>query len=259
MNLDKIKNLFLKSLIGCLIAAALLAVATVLTGQFNDIFAKALFTILLIALHCLVSFGFIVNNERQETFDNLEIFTNATFVIIVLSFITSIFGVWGVLDGSLVAKLYAFYFVLLFATLHGEILAKTEGKQSNIDTVVHSNYFFMLVVVLMILPIIFLSDNSSLGPFYYRVLAACGIIDATLTLIAVILHKLYIQKHPTIKDPVFSVPLAPGQPPVQLASATVPVSQPKKRMNIFVIILIGYVVLQLGGGLILLVIGALHK
>ncbi len=241
MNLDKIKSYFLKTMIGCLVAAAAIAVVTVLSGQFNDVTSKALSTIVLIALHSLISFSFIVNNEKQKTFDSLTFFTNATFIIIILSFITSIFGLWRILGADFVGKLYALYFILLFAILHGEVLAKTLGKKDSINSVVYSNFIFMVAVVLMLLPVIFMEEPSSLGSMYYRILAATGIIDATLTLIAVILHKLYIQKHPELVDPVFNTPVAAaGQ-----TAGTSATPAPAKGMNIFVKLLIGYIVLQI--------------
>src|SRR5882672_5020797 len=167
-------------MLGCLIAAATLAVVTILIGHFNDLASKALWTIMLVALHCLISFGFIVNNEKQETFYNLELFTNVTFILIILSFITSVLGVWSLLDGALVGRLYALYFVLLFATLHAEILAKTTHKQPSIDRVVAANYIFMCAVVVMLVPVIFI-DNSFevLGSFFFRMLSATGVVDAT--------------------------------------------------------------------------------
>lgn len=257
MNLDKIKSLFLKVLIGCLVAAAALAVVTILAGHFNNVSAKALLTILLIAIHALVSFGFIVNNEKQETFESLDIFANATFIVIVLSFITSVFGVWGIVPGDLVAKMYALYFVLLFAILHGEVLTKTLGKQSNINTIVYANYSFMLIVILLLIPVIFVGGNGGLAPLYYRFLAVFGIIDATLTLVAIILHKLYVQKHPKINDPVFNVQQYPGQIVGQNIQAAAPPA--KRHMNIFVIILIGYVVIQIGGAIFVAILGRLYS
>lgn len=259
MHLEKLKSLFLRALIGCLIAAASLAVVTILAGQFNDISGKALFTILLIALHCLVSFSFIVNNEKQETFESLNFFSNATFIIIVLSFITSVLGVWSVLPGELVWRLYEVYFVLLFAVLHGEVLAKTLGKQSAIDNVVYANFCFMSVVVVMLMVVIFVGSSDTLGAFYYRLLAAIGIVDATLTLIAVIMHKLYLQKHPQITDNLYSMQVInPGQPNQQLVQ--VPnAQQPKRGMNIFVVLLVGYVVLQIIGFAFMAVIGGINR
>jgi hypothetical protein len=255
MNLPQLKSLFFKVLIACLVGAAGLAVVTVLIGQFNGVCEKALFTILLVAVHSLVGIGFISNNEKQDTFDTLSFFTNATFGIIVLSFITSVLGTWDILGGGLVGRLYALYFVLLFATLHGEVLAKTRGKQSNIDTIVGVNFLFMLAVVCLLVPLIFMSGTVDFPAFYFRILAACGIVDATLTLVAVILHKLYMQKHPKVIDPVFAMQSSPqsGVAPQNAAP------QPERHMNIFVVLLIGYVVLQIGGGIAVAIYSAINR
>jgi len=264
MDLGKLKSLFLKSMIGCLVAAAGLAVATVLAGHFNDVSEKALWTIVLVALHCLISFSFIVNNEKQDTFDSLAFFTNSTFVLIMASFATSVLWVWGVIPSDLGSRLYAVYFVFFFAILHGEVLAKTMGKQPSIDNVVYANYFFMLVVILMLMPVIFLADNSDLGSFYYRVLAASGIIDATLTLIAVIMHNLYIQKHPATHDNVFNITQSYGhmtlaQIEAQPKHTRIPVSGRKHGMNIFVLILLILIGIQLAASLLFVIIGSLNN
>jgi hypothetical protein len=261
MNFTSVKSVFFKTLIGCLIAAAGVAVVTVLVGKFNDVTGKALFTIAIIALHSLVSISFIENNEKQDTFESLAVFTNATFGIIVLSFITAILGLWHVIPGELVARLYGLYFVLIFAILHGEVLAKTMGKQANIDTTVRVNFFFMAIVVVMLLPVIFLTAESTLSSLYYRGLAAAGIIDATLTLSAVILHTLYVQKHPKIVDPVFSIQQVPvpGGQPGQMMQVQVPQLKPKRHMNGFVVLLLGFVALQLISGIILGILGAINR
>jgi hypothetical protein len=251
MNLEKIKRVFLQILIGCLVAASGLAVVTVLIGKFNDVLIKALLTLLIIAVHSLVSFGFILSNERRKTIDNLEIFINATFIIIVLSFITSIFGIWKVIDVGLVGKLYLTYGVLLFAILHSEVLAKTLKKEKYIDNIVFSNYAFMIGVVLMILPVIFFTGYT-FSSAYFRLLAAFGIIDATLTLLAVILHKLYLQKHPRVDSAVFTIQQAvPSNGHASLPQQ----SQPKRGMNVLVMILIGFLALQFIGSIFLVVIG----
>lgn len=257
MNLQQLKSIFLKSLIGCLVAAAAIAVVSVIIGHFNNILFQALFTIFLVAAHCLISFAFIINNEKEETFDNLSLFTNVTFFIIVLSFITSTLGVWHAMPGWLVGQLYTLYFVILFATLHGEILNKTTKKQKNIDNVVLANYLFMTIVVIMLVPVIFSADKNDIPSFYYRALAAAGIIDATLTLIAVILHKLYLQKHPKTIDNVFNVQNMgpPGSQPTQPAQQGT-VAAPKRGMNIFVKVLIVYIVLQFLGGVVIAGLGA---
>ncbi len=260
MSFEKTKRIFLQILIGCLIAAALLSVVTVLVGRFDEVFVKAIVTLVLIAVHSLVGLGFIVNNEKQKTAENFSLSTNATFAIIVLSFITSLLGLWGVLGGGLVGELYLLYLVLLFAVLHAEVLAKTLNKEAYLDRIVYANYIFMAGVILMLVPVIFVDNGGDiLGDVYYRLLAALGIIDATLTLLAIILHRLYLQKHPSVQSVVFGAQ-QPGRIIGQASGGGQPPA-PKQRhsgMSIVVAILVGYLVLQFLGGLVVAAIGALR-
>lgn len=191
-------------MIGGLIGAAAIAVIAVLAGSFNDTFGKALFTLLLVMLHALACLAFLERSSSKSSADSFRFFENTVFFLIVLSFFTSIFGVWDIFPGSLVGRLYGTYFVLLFACLHGQMLAQTRGKESRIDNITNANYLFMGVVILLILPLIWVTDIN-FASFYYRLLAACGIVDATLTILAVILHRMYIQKHPAAPSTIFSV------------------------------------------------------
>lgn len=199
---QKFKRTYFQILIGCLIAAASVAVLAVLVGSFSDILARALGTIGLVALHAMLSFSYISSTEKLNQKDggrSIELFSNTVFSLIVVSFITSIFGIWQLLDGDLVLKLYLFYAVVLFATLHADVLYRIRGFEKRIDTIVSINYGFMGFVVLMLSGVIFMMP-ADMGEIYYRVLAASGIVDATMTITAIILHKLYLQKHPELSE-----------------------------------------------------------
>ncbi len=202
-SVDKIKKLSIQVMIGSLITAAVLAVIAILVGSFNSTFERALFTLLLVMVHSLACLAFVEQTSKSKN-SEFRFFENAVFFIIVLSFFTSILGVWGLLSGTIVARIYGTYFILLFACLHGQMLVETRGKQSSIDTIVNVNYVVMGLVILLIFPLIWLTD-SSFPSFYYRLLAACGIIDVTLTILAVILHRLYVQKHPEVQSAIFSI------------------------------------------------------
>lgn len=203
MNTGQLKKLSIQVMIASLIGAAVLAVIAVLAGSFSDVFIRALFTLGLVMIHALASLAFI-DRTAATSQENLKFFSNTVFVLIVFSFLTSIFGIWEVFPGELVGKLYGTYGILLFASLHGELLAQTTGKQASIDNIVYANYAFMTVVILLLLPLIWFNEVDFDG-IYYRILAASGIVDATLTILAVIMHKLYIQKHPEAKSTIFSV------------------------------------------------------
>lgn len=197
VDFAEFKKFFLFNLIGALIISALVAVVTVIIGEFNEVAWRVLFTLLMVVIHSLVSLAFIWDDERQNTFDRLAFFTNILFLLIVLSFITSILGIWKVIPGETVWRIYESYFVVGFASLHSDILSKALNKEGYMDIMIYINYFFIVIVVLMLQPIIYL-DNAyqTLGELYYRFLAAAGIIDGTLSILTIIFYKLYMHKHP---------------------------------------------------------------
>lgn len=198
---EKLKRSFFQVLIGCLLGAAAIAVVAVLVGSFNDILGRALGTIAVVALHALLSFSYINETEKHDKKNgsrSTELFSNTVFTLITISFVTSVFAIWQLLGGEITFKLYLLYVVILFATLHADVLYRIRGFEKRIDTTVAANYIFMAVVATMLTIVIFSSSPSDLGEFFYRLLAAAAIVDATMTITAVIMHKMYLQKHPEL-------------------------------------------------------------
>jgi hypothetical protein len=198
---DNLKRSFFQVLIGCLVGAAAIAVIAVLAGSFSDVLGRALGTIAMVALHALLSFSYITEADKRDKKDggrSIELFSNTVFVLIAVSFITSIFAIWQVIEGEFTLKLYMFYGVLLFATLHADVLYRIRRFEQKIDKVVTANYFLMSMVVALLTIVIFSSQPSDLSEFFYRLLAAAGIVDATLTITAIIMHKMYLQRHPEL-------------------------------------------------------------
>lgn len=242
---ESLKRVFFQILIGCLIGAAAIAVVAVLIGSFNDTLGRSLGTIAVVAMHALLGFSYITETEKRDKKDgsrSIELFSNTVFALIAISFITATFAIWGLLGREITLRLYMFYGVILFATLHADVLYRIRGFQKTIDNVVTANYVFMTAVVAMLTILIFTSDPSVLGDFYYRLLAAIGIIDATMTITAIIMHKLFLQKHP------------------QLAAEDNEANTAHSKnfwRNPFVVLLMIYLLLQLMGGFVALVVGDL--
>lgn len=231
VNLTEFKKFFLFNLIGALIISALVAVVTVIIGKFNDITWKVLFTLLMVAVHSLVCLSFIWEDKKHDTFERLSFFTNVLFLLVVLSFITSIFGIWDILiTGGTVWNLYQTYFVVGFAALHSDILSKALEKEGYLDMIIYVNYLFIFIVVSMLQPIIYLNNaHQALGDLYYRILAAAGIIDGTLGILTIIFYKLYMHKHPRVEN--------------VLGSQQVGEKPEKKGLSIWVWILIAFLVI----------------
>lgn len=231
IDFTEFKKYFLFSLIGALVLSAIVAVVTVLIGEFNETAARVLFTLLMVIVHSLISLAFIWDDSRQNTFDRLAFFTNILFLIIVVSFITSVLGIWEVIPSETVWNLYQTYFVIGFASLHSDVLSKALKKENYLDIIVYLNYLFIGIVVLMLFPIIYINNAFDvLGELYYRFLGAAGIIDGTISILAIIFYKLFMHKHPEEQNALAGI--------VQAG-----ITQ-KKGLSIWVWVLLAYLLLQ---------------
>lgn len=196
-KVGKIKKLFLFIIIGGLITAALVAVITILVGGFNEIANKALLTLLMVIIHALFALAFMWDDEKHDRFKELTFFLNIVFSLTLLSLFTSIFGIWEIISKEIVLNLYQTYFVIIFATLHTNILFGILKKEKYMDIIVYANYVFIAIVALMLQWVIYVNDAmTTLGDMFFRIIAAAAVIDFTLTILAVIFYKLYIHKYP---------------------------------------------------------------
>lgn len=199
LDFAEFKKFFLFNMIGSLVIAALVAVVSILIGDFGEIAMKALLTLMMVIIHSLVALTFIWDDEKQNTFENLSFFIGTFFILIVISFVVSIFGVWDIISGKVLWNIYQLFFVIAFSALHGNFLSKAMNKENYIDMIVYTNYLFLLLVAIMLQPIIFI-DNSTrvLGSIFFRILGASAIINGTLSIITIIFYKLYLHKHPEV-------------------------------------------------------------
>ncbi|MCX6722934.1 MAG: hypothetical protein NT094_02580 [Candidatus Staskawiczbacteria bacterium] len=199
INFTQLKKFFIFTFIGSLIVAALVAVIAVLFGQFNDVTTKVFATLFMVVAHSLISLAFIWDDSRRNTFNKLAFFINTVFILVILSFITSLFGVWKIVSAENIWRVYQTYFLIAFAALHIDILFKAFDKEKYMNAIIYANYGFILVVVLMFQPIIYIDNATTvLSEMYFRILAAVGIVDGTLSILTIIFFKLYMSKHPEI-------------------------------------------------------------
>jgi hypothetical protein len=231
INFAEFKRFFIFNMIIALIVCALVAVISILIGSFTDTAAKALFTLLMVIVHSLIALTFIWDDEKQGTFNRLSFFINVIFVLIVVSFFTSIFGIWDIFSGETVWETYRLFFVIGFAALHSDILSKALNRKTYLDLVVFLNYLFITIVVLMFLPIIYLENvTATLGPLFFRLFASAAIIDGTLSILTIIFYRLYMKANPKIESP--------------LAYGPEGGKQKRRGLSIWVWILIIYLALQ---------------
>lgn len=196
-KLTKLKKVFIFGLIASLIISALVAVVTVIIGEFHEVTSKVLWTLSMVVVHSLISLLFIWRDEKTDSIKKLSMFMDILFVLIVISFLTSIFGIWKIIPGATISDLYLSYFVIAFSSLHINILSIALSKKKYIDNIVYTNYGFVVVVGLMTLPLIFIKNAFEvLGDMYSRIISAMGIINWTLSVLIIIFYKMHLHKHP---------------------------------------------------------------
>lgn len=245
MKLSEIKKLSINTMIIGLIGASAIAVIAVLAGGFNDTLSRALFTLLIVALHALASLGFLESRDKLREADQLKFSSNVVFIVLVLSFLTSVFGIWEIIPGDIVAKLYGTYFIAVFATFHAEVLSRAADVSRLVGNLVVANYLFMMLVIVLLLPLIWFSDGD-FTDFYYRGLSAAAIVDATLTILVVLLHKMHLNKNPKSNSQIFSSTtyIVKKDNSGNIVEEKVATTSPKSRMHPLLLVLIIFLVLQ---------------
>ncbi len=201
MDKVKLRADLVKLMLGCLVAAAAVAIVTILIGRFDSTTGRALVTVFSALFHIAVVFGLVsMTASKVDVAPKATDFViNSSIVIAVLSFFTSVFGIWEVISGDVSGKLYVTYVVALFVLLHAKTLIDVQVVYEKVRPYVMANYVFIAIVATMILGLVYLPDGSTLiSGFYGRLLAASAIVDVTLSVIVAGMHRLHLQQHPEL-------------------------------------------------------------
>jgi len=198
---QKLRSILIKSMLGCLIVAAAVAVGAVLIGEFNQTTWRALGTVFAGIIHIGILFAVISTASNKIAHPSIvraqEFVINTAIVVAVMSFFTTVLGTWGVLTGDVPAKFYGTYAVVLFAVLHVKTLFDIQILYQKAVRVIYTNYGFIFLVATLLLYAIW-AGTDVLAGFTGRLLAAAAIVDATLSIIAAVLFKLHAQKDPEL-------------------------------------------------------------
>ena len=195
IEMNQFKKYYLYSLIGSLTSVAIVAVVTILIGTFSDLTARVIGTLSLVVVHSLISLSLI--KDENSKINTLSFFSDTLFLLLVSSLITSLLAVWGGIGGELTSKLYSLFFVLGFSAFHSNSIFLIRNKGPLISKLVRINQYFIAVTAFMVVPAIIIENMDDM---YYRLLGSVAVIDVTLTVVSVILYKLYLQKHPGEKN-----------------------------------------------------------
>ena len=207
MNVVSLRNILVKGMLGCHVVAAIVAVVFILIGSFDEIAWKSIGTVFSAIIHLSILLGVISMTASKSDNPTVVLSGNVTIntatTIAALSFFTSVFGIWDVMSGSIVAKLYVTYIVTLILVLHAKTLVDVAAFYKKVRPYVYGNLFVALLVAMMVIGLAWSGDMDLLSGFYGRLLAASAIVDVTLSIVTMVLFKLYLQKNPELQQSLF--------------------------------------------------------
>lgn len=197
-DLSKIKKYFMYVLVASLSLAALISIVAIIVGDFSSVIQKSFATVFMIFIHALLSLAFISvdKNKGGSSFT-----VNVMFGIIVASFIVSSLGIWEIISGTLTGQIYQLFMTTIIAAVFLELFSKLLKKDKSVKYFSYGSMASVVLLYALFMPLIFTEYPVDLPNLYYRLLAASGVLAGTLSILTAIFHRLYVAKHPELRQP----------------------------------------------------------
>lgn len=182
MNPKETKRLFLKLFIGFLCLTALIAVVTVLSGDFGQFQLKVLASTFSISASCIccMSCAVFIDKHKRKELGLLGMLFSLIAAVLVIT------GVWSEDGGQYFWKTTASFILFAVAFAHAFLLLIPVLDEKHRWSQKLSCLFIAILTVQILIAIWNEIDNQD----YYRLLAVVSIIVVLLTLVIPILLKI---------------------------------------------------------------------
>ena len=211
MNVEKVRSVLIKILLGTLIATAVVAVGIILFGSVGDLLWRVVGTMAagVFYLGVLLAVLSTIPHIGTGTKSRSSLFVvNSLLALTCASYLTLILSIWTVINGDLPWRIHAAYFVMLAGILYAKPLMDLEAVYGKIKPYIYANYAFIaLACVLTSAAIIAPREWHLWDGFLGRAVAASVVINVTLSMVITVLYHLYLQAHPELraKQPVQTI------------------------------------------------------
>jgi hypothetical protein len=183
-------------LIGGLVLSALISVAAILIGEFNEIIQKTLFTTFIVVTHTLILLGFI-SNDKQALLGR-SLVPTTIFGVILANIVTSTLGTWGVWDSDISWRAFSLYALLIGTAFIAAGLLRARIAHPGVTAAAYTSLGLLGLWTLLLVPWIFI-DVSMLDEFYFRLVGAASILLATAVAVTIVLRQIIISQKPELK------------------------------------------------------------
>lgn len=193
----KIKLAFMYVLIGGLVVSALVSIAAILVGEFNDVIQKALWTTVIFVSHSLLILT-LVSADRHNQIGR-SLLPTVILGVILANMVTTTFGTWDILKDDLAWRLVGVYTLLIGSSFLVTAVQKLRLRHTTTLAAAYSTLGLIGLWTLLLMPWI-LIDIKLLDDFYFRLVGAATILTATALAVTVIIRRIALAQTPELRD-----------------------------------------------------------
>jgi len=205
----KIRLALLYVLIGGLVVSALISVAAILIGEFNESILKALGTTFVFVIHSLLVLGIVsadTNNQLGKT-----IVSTTILATVIASMLTSTLGIWDLWWDDASWKAFLIYNLLIGSAFLIAGTLKLRLKHLATQTLAWLTVALIGTLTALLAPWIAAPNADWISDFYFRLIGAVAILASTSLILLVIFNRIALSQRPGLsKTRPASKPLAPG-------------------------------------------------
>lgn len=195
-RISKLKLAFLYVLIGGLVTAALVAIVSLLIGEFNSGIQKSLVTIFVFFSHSLLILALLWADRDNQV--GRTVLPTTIFALTLANIITSTLSTWEIISTETAWRAVGLYFLIIGAVfiITGLLKLRIKHKITQIGLYVSIAAISALIVVLSPWVLEVVPEFNSL---YFRIVGALSILASTVFIITVILRAVALSRNNELK------------------------------------------------------------
>lgn len=205
-KMSKLKLAFLYTLIGGLVASAIVAITAILIGEFNTASQKALGTVFIFVTHSLFILGLVWADTKNHI--GRKIIPTTLLGVTFANIITSTLGSWEIITGETAWRAFLFYIVLVGSAFIISGIASLRVAHKPTTMLLQTTTGLIAAWTVTLAPWVF-AIVERFHPLYFRILSALVILISTTFLVAVIMRSIALARTKSLrvkKDTTDSVP-----------------------------------------------------
>lgn len=195
-RIGKLKLAFLYVLIGGLVTAALVAIISLLIGEFNSGIQKSLATIFVFFSHSLLILALLWADRNNEV--GRSVLPTTIFALTLANMITSTLSTWEIISAETAWRAVGLYFLIIGAVfiISGLLKLRIKHQATQVGLFISIASISALIVALSPWVLDVVPEFNSL---YFRIIAALSILASTAFIITVILRGIALSRNKELK------------------------------------------------------------